>query len=235
MKVSSQLPSEKYFETFSIDTNPLFDDSSRNAIAIEDYLWPNGIIPFKFDDTYISMDRYNVFNAINIIEADTCIKFIETNQTESQQHHIQFVKSENGCGAMIGFHPSKNKSSIVSLTKSCISQPGAIMHELLHVTGLFHHQCRYDRDDYIEILWENVDPSQMHNFDKVSEKYSTTFDLPYDFNSLMHYPRHAFSMDGKSFTMIKRNDSTFELGPLDLKNARPSKIDYEMINRMYNC
>jgi hypothetical protein len=235
LELSYQLPSDRFFETFSIDPNTLYDDTNRNAIAMEDYLWPNGMIPFKFDDAYTSMDRDKIFYAINIIEDDTCIKFVETNQTESQQHHIKFVKSKNDCGAMIGYHPSKNHSSPVSLTNSCITQKSAILHELLHVIGLFHHQCRYDRDNYIEILWDNVDPSQIHNFDKVSEKYSTTFDLAYDFHSLMHYPRHAFSRDGKSFTMIMRNDSTVELGPVNFKNARPSSIDFEMVNRMYNC
>lgn len=32
----------------------------------------------------------------------------------------------------------------------------------------------------------------------------TTFDLPYDYESLMHYPGNAFAKRGKDATMISR-------------------------------
>ena len=44
----------------------------------------------------------------------------------------------------------------VGLSDSCLQPQGVIIHELLHVLGLWHEQSRQDRDSYIEVLWDNI-------------------------------------------------------------------------------
>lgn len=128
----------------------------RNAIKLEQYKWPNGIIPYIFSDEYKDNDRIAVITAMEVFHNETCIQFIpKTNQTIE---HIRFVKT-NACGANIGYRRNQQIPLDVSYSQYCLKIKGAIQHELFHVVGLLHEQSRPDRDEHVRIYWENIDPS----------------------------------------------------------------------------
>ncbi len=67
---------------------------------------------------------------------------------------------------------------------------GTLCHEIGHVLGLVHEHQRSDRDNYVTILSNNVSPGLLANFVKLTDSQNKT---AYDFYSVMHYSRNAFS------------------------------------------
>ena len=59
------------------------------------------------------------------------------------------------CFSPVGRQYRKPGMQELSIGAGCNSK-GIIMHELMHALGFWHEQARSDRDDYLEVLWENI-------------------------------------------------------------------------------
>lgn len=90
-------------------------------------------------------------------------------------------------------------------------------------------QSASNRDDYVTIIWENIKPGAEHNFISYDEKIVNDFGVEYEYNSVMHYPSTAFSVNGNK-TIIPR-DPEAHIG----QRENVTDSDYERINKMYNC
>ncbi len=69
---------------------------------------------------------------------------------------------------------------------------GTICHEIGHALGLVHEHQRSDRDSYLAILTTNLLPGTEANFVRLGNTLNTG---PYDFLSVMHYRRDAYSVE----------------------------------------
>ena len=69
--------------------------------------------------------------------------------------------------------------------------------DLFYTQGLHHEQCRPDRDQYVKINKENVYSSMLYNFDLYKESQINSRGFAYDYRSIMHYGKTAFSQNRK--------------------------------------
>ena len=107
----------------------------------------------------------------------------------------------------------------------------AVIHEIGHAAGFYHQHTRADRDEYVEILYDNIIPEQQHNF----RKYTSGVDiLEYDFESVMHYSSRAWrKADAEGEYTILALDPQYQdtMGGYDLSplDARKVKIMYDEV------
>jgi len=207
-------------------TDSFYDKKDkRNAQRSRVYLWHNKVVPYEFDKGAYSPDDKQAFNAaFRELEANSCIKFVpHTNQV----NWIKFVRG-NGCFSAIGRSFWKLKAQELSIGDGCVTK-GIIMHEVLHALGFYHEQSRVDRHDYVEIFWENIEPSQYHNFQKLRSYQVDNQKILYDYESIMHYSEKAFSINGKkTIVPIKQG---FKIGNRHHLSAK----DIMELNLLYDC
>ena len=56
------------------------------------------------------------------------------------------------CSSPVGYRGRVNR---VSLASGC-RRLGTVMHEIGHSIGIYHEQSRPDRDNFVEILFQNI-------------------------------------------------------------------------------
>ncbi|PWS22732.1 hypothetical protein DKP78_16835, partial [Enterococcus faecium] len=80
---------------------------------------------------------------------------------------------------------------------------------------------------HVRIIYENIIPDKKDNFKKIN---TNNLGTPYDYGSVMHYSRFAFSRNGQP-TIVPIPDSNVAIG----RATEMSKWDIDRINRLYGC
>ena len=111
--------------------------------------WDKGVVPYTLSGRFSNRAKQRIRRAMNDIECRTCVKFIER---QSERDYVHILPGE-GCFSMVGHQGGG--AQVMSLGIGCVYH-GVILHELLHVLGIWHEQSRKDRDNYVKIAWENI-------------------------------------------------------------------------------
>jgi len=105
-----------------------------------------------------------------------------------------FVRSRPGDGCFSYVGQTGLTSQALQLAEPGCASLGTVLHELGHALGMAHEQERPDRNRYVTIRWQNIQRGRESNFDLERNAYTGQ---PYDYYSVMHYGRTAFSANGR--------------------------------------
>ncbi|XP_022099401.1 blastula protease 10-like [Acanthaster planci] len=201
----------------------------RKAFANLNFRWPNGIIPYVITASSAG-ESEAIENAMHLWESQTCIKFepYRSDLGLGHQDYISFMKGD-GCWSYIGKQGTGAQD--ISIGSGC-DHLGTTAHEIAHAMGFHHEQSRSDRDDYVNILYENVRLGLEDNFVKYEAvTQSMTHGVPYDPTSVMHYNTRYFSSNGKPTIITINPLDQFDLG----QREHLSFYDVYLANIIYDC
>lgn len=135
-----------------------------------------------------------------------------------------------GCCSHVGKQGKGGQN--VSIGDNC-HKIGVIIHELGHVIGFWHEHTRPDRDEYVQILSENIQTGQEHNFNKLTNENVYTLGETYDHRSIMHYARNAYSRNGYN-TIVPKVNIYLNEEEMGQRNGL-SQNDIIQTNKLYEC
>ncbi|KAJ8982217.1 hypothetical protein NQ317_013519 [Molorchus minor] len=205
----------------------VFPERSRNGMVAQTFRWKDGVVPYEIAGSFSSSDLDRINRAIAIYKKYTCVTFRP--RTANDKDYISIVSGRSGCWSSVGRIGGKQEVNLQS--PSCTTKVGTPLHELMHAIGFLHEQNRYERDDYVDIVWRNIKNGHKSNFDKADKGTTDGFGVEYDYRSVMHYSNTAFSINGQPTIIPKDSSKVKKIGQRD----GFSRGDITKINAMYNC
>nr|BAG06171.1 hatching enzyme [Helicolenus hilgendorfi] len=201
---------------------------TRNAMKCwsQDCLWGKSsndlvMIPFTVSSAFTSWERQKINYAMEAFHSWTCLRFVP------RQNEYDYISIENrvGCFSSLGRTGGRQ---VLSLDRQGCLYHGIIQHEINHALGFQHEQTRSDRDNYVSINWKNINPQMAYNFYKQN---TNNLNTPYDYSSIMHYGRTAFSIQYGKDSITPIPDPNVQIG----QRRGMSYWDIVRINALYDC
>uniref|UniRef100_A0A7M5X062 Metalloendopeptidase n=1 Tax=Clytia hemisphaerica TaxID=252671 RepID=A0A7M5X062_9CNID len=217
----------------------LSEEQRKRGVGLNIRLWRNsqGIIhiPYEIDSSITNANNRAKIER-HIREMNAAIKCNANAwkpRTNADQHFVRF-RDGSGCSSYLGiakvFAEGGKTYQPITLASGCIAfNQGTVLHEMLHCMGFSHEQSRSDRDKYVTINTENINPRAIRNFNKLSNMVQASLNTQYDYGSVMHYHSTAFSINRQPTIVAK--EPNVEFGQ---RNGM-SPTDIKEMNDVYQC
>jgi hypothetical protein len=201
----------------------LTDEQLRIGFTHPAIRWPSGEVPFVIDSVFNSVQRDRILQAIRDFHQWTPIVFTQYNPLKDSDY-IHITGENTGCWSFVGRQGGRQP---LNLQRNGCLRHGIIIHEFLHALGFFHMHSATDRDNYVTVNWHNIQQGTERNFHIPPAHIISSFGVPYDYCSVLHYGPYAFSRNGRR--TIEPKDPTARIGQLNGFSAK----DVERLGRMY--
>ncbi|KAJ8289811.1 hypothetical protein GJAV_G00005590 [Gymnothorax javanicus] len=223
---NAEIKQQTIYETnkdLHLEGGDIIKTKSKSTILSELYLWETPV-PYMLDVGLDVNAKGVILKAFDQFTVKSCIDF---KLRDTEQNYLSFEK-DSGCFSYVG--NNRHGGQIVSIGEFC-DHVFIVEHEILHALGFWHEQSRYDRDEYVTILWENIEEGQELNFEKTLKNETTSHGTPYDYYSVMHYGPYTFS-NGNGTTIITKLPQFQNIigQTLDM-----SHFDVVELNKLYKC
>ncbi len=182
--------------------------------------WPDGEVYYCFEgfDVNNEDDRYSIISVKRAMQewsSSARISFIE--KPEAGDYVVRIIKSDK-TASTLGYV----KNARMYLT-TCASQRQAT-HELGHVLGLTHEHQRVDRDLYITVHWNNIQPEAVSQYQLLENTLYDEESYPYDYRSVMHYSQSAGGINVMTPTYTINDPNFNEKWPTYLSKGDRDKV-----------
>lgn len=150
----------------------------------------------------------------------------------TQADYIEFNGDSTGCSSSVGRRGGRQLIRLAPNNPEvgCFRRI-TIVHEIFHALGFHHMQSSYDRDEYVDIIWDNIQAGTENNFARYGTDRLTHFAVPYDYGSMMHYGAYGFSINGQATIVARQNLAGLVMG----QRTEISEKDILRVKRMYGC
>merc|ERR1712038_1290619 len=242
-------------EKLGEETVKRLNREQKNILAPLAYHWPNGILYYTIDAAFSDSERAVIASGFTHVEENSCIRFV----ARTDQHdYVDIIPGGGGCYAQIPYRTGRGRMEIGLQQNGCVYLK-VVVHELLHSLGFMHEMNRPDRDDYVSMVWSNIQANGASQFFKDAwvgtdettlpaecpysgqpdgADYSTCYSgwkvdacgMAYDYNSIMHYGLTSFAINSAQNVMNPTDGSVTSVGSQTL-----SSLDISKLQCLYNC
>uniref|UniRef100_A0A0N5A6X1 Metalloendopeptidase n=1 Tax=Parastrongyloides trichosuri TaxID=131310 RepID=A0A0N5A6X1_PARTI len=209
--------------------NAISEESERNKVIKWD-------LPVQY---YIDPDliyyEWNIMLAIGNIQSHTCITFLQKQNNDSETNFIYFkCQKSNYCSAETVGHSNENKTQVIFIGNDCGYDSLKIQRLIHNTLGALNVQLRDDRDDYIDIFYNNMRELGPKYFNMSLFPKADTYETIYDYGSLLHCNAYPFSKDEKSKTVEPKSKSYKSLYENMMGQTKyVTFYDYKYLNLLY--